>query len=111
MRDVYLATVKQRLIEARAEHGFSQRELARRSGVSVEAVRCFENGTRNPTLGTLHDLALALEMDPAALLALGPPSGPDATVRLRQILDGQPQPVIDAVTACARAIVRNLSSS
>lgn len=101
----FLDQVGQRLTEARAERGLSQRELAAVSGVSTEAVRCFENGTRNPSLGTLHDLAEAMHIEVAELTKRAPPEA-DPVARLRRALEGQPAPVLEAATTCARAITK-----
>lgn len=106
----FLDRVGRRLAETRAERGLSQRELSSCSGVSTEAIRCFENGTRNPTLGTLHDLALALGIGVAELVAGEGPQR-DLLAKLRRALNGQPEEVIDATTACARAVTRAVEAT
>ena len=49
-----------RLLAARAAAGLSQEELARRSGISQEAISVLERGGGNPTMRTLERLARAL---------------------------------------------------
>lgn len=46
----------------------TQERLANLSHVSVQLVRRLEAGTSNPTLGTLHAIAAALETSVAQLL-------------------------------------------
>jgi transcriptional regulator with XRE-family HTH domain len=46
----------------------TQEDLATRAGVSVQIVRRIEAGTANPTLGTLHAVATALDISWANLL-------------------------------------------
>jgi transcriptional regulator with XRE-family HTH domain len=50
-----------RLRELRTAAGFTQRELAKRSGTSSAAISNFEAGNNAPTLGTLLRLADSLE--------------------------------------------------
>lgn len=53
----------------RREKGFTQESFAEVSGVPQQYVSGLENGKRNPTVLTLHHLAAALGVKPAALLA------------------------------------------
>lgn len=48
------------LREARLRAGLSRRELAQASGVSESTIRLYENGTREPRLGTAVKLAHSL---------------------------------------------------
>ena len=52
----------------RERSGLTQEEVAARSQVSVQMVRRLEAGTSNPTLGTLHAIAVALNTNLASLL-------------------------------------------
>jgi len=56
------------LREHRADLGVTQEGLASRAGVSVQMVRRLEAGTANPTLGTLHAVATALDLSWTDLL-------------------------------------------
>jgi DNA-binding XRE family transcriptional regulator len=61
-----------RLRELRRAAGLSQPGLAEASGVAVSTIREFEQGRREPTLGTLLKLAAGLS---ASLSAFDPPPG------------------------------------
>lgn len=50
-----------RLTVARQLRGFTKKALAERSGVSAPAITQFETATNNPTLDTVHEMALALD--------------------------------------------------
>jgi transcriptional regulator with XRE-family HTH domain len=52
----------------RMHKGFSQVELARRSGVSQPAISQIESGTKTPTLDTLRKLAKALGVPVSELI-------------------------------------------
>lgn len=51
--------------ELREQHGWTQRELGERVGVSGHAVWCWESGTKIPSVPTLRKLAgvFSLPMD------------------------------------------------
>ena len=53
----------------RRAKGLSQEELAARSGYSQQYLSGLERGRRNPTIVTLHELALALGVGHLDLLA------------------------------------------
>lgn len=53
----------------REQAGLTQEDVAATSEVSVQLIRRLEAGKSNPTLGTLHAVALALGTNMAALLA------------------------------------------
>ena len=53
----------------RRERGFTQEEVAVRSGFSQQYISSLEQGRRNPTVVTLHELAQALGVGPLDLLA------------------------------------------
>lgn len=44
----------------RKEKGLTQEQLAERSGLSQQYISGLENGQRNPTILTLHELAVAM---------------------------------------------------
>lgn len=102
-RREFLELVGRRLTDAREARGLSQRALAREAGLSPDAVSRFESGDRSPTLGTLHDLAVALDLHVAELLIED--SGRDPLQKMRLVLDGQPPQVIEAAEKCAAAVV------
>ena len=56
-------TVGERLARARRERGFTQAELAHRTGVPQPSISAIERGHANPTLDTLQSLARGLELE------------------------------------------------
>lgn len=64
MRQLVGANVKRLRIAA----GLSQREVADRMGVDRSYVSGLEQGQRNPTVITLWQLSIALDVEPAVLL-------------------------------------------
>lgn len=58
------------LRQARARAGFTQRELARRTGVSQSVIAAYESGAREPSLATLAAMVEAAGI--SLTLALGP---------------------------------------
>ena len=54
--------VGQRLRHLRTKQGYSLRALAERSGLNVNTLSLIENGKTSPSVSTLHQLALALEV-------------------------------------------------
>lgn len=54
--------VGRRLRELRSEKGFSIRDLARISGLNVNTLSMIENGKNSPSLETLQQLSISLEM-------------------------------------------------
>jgi len=61
-----IVDVGQRLRAIRAEHGLTIRDLARRSGLNVNTLSMIENGKASPSVETLQQLSLALEIPIAA---------------------------------------------
>ncbi|MFC9966286.1 helix-turn-helix domain-containing protein [Nocardia ignorata] len=60
--------VSANLRAARARSGITQEELARRSGVSANAITRYERGVRDPRVGQLVRLARALHVLPSSLI-------------------------------------------
>ncbi|MCC5611720.1 helix-turn-helix transcriptional regulator [Nostoc sp. CHAB 5834] len=54
----------------RKEKGLTQEALAEKSGLSQQYISGLENGQRNPTIVTLYELAVALEVRPLDLLSV-----------------------------------------
>ncbi len=57
-----------RIRKLRLEHGWSQRELGRRVGLTNGAISLIESGSRKPRMETVYALADALEVGPGELL-------------------------------------------
>jgi transcriptional regulator with XRE-family HTH domain len=53
---------------ARASHGLSQQELARRCGLSRTEISLFERRARSPRLEMIVALSKALDLEPGDLL-------------------------------------------
>lgn len=51
------------MLRYRAKHSISQRELARRCGLSLQTVNSVENGTQNPSRLTAEKIRILLEQD------------------------------------------------
>lgn len=56
----------------RLERGLSKKELAKKAGLSAALLTYYENGSRQPGVGSLNALAKALSISPALLLENGP---------------------------------------
>jgi len=63
-----LKRMAKRLKTLRAARGWSQADLAERSGVSKVHIARIETSQREPTLGVIEKLASALRVKPGALL-------------------------------------------
>lgn len=59
-----------RLRQLRTQHGISQDQLARRTGIHPTAIGRLEHGRREPTLKTILRLAHGLNLHPTELLTL-----------------------------------------
>lgn len=57
-----------KLRAARDKRGLTQEELGKLAGFSVSHIYRLENGTREPRLSTIADLAKALKLDPTELI-------------------------------------------
>ena len=64
--------VGQRLRLLRDERGISMRALARRSGLSANALSMIERGLTSPSVSTLHKLAVALQVPIVAFFRQDP---------------------------------------
>jgi XRE family transcriptional regulator, aerobic/anaerobic benzoate catabolism transcriptional regulator len=67
-----LEEVGRRVRKLREQRGYTQRELASRSNLSVRFLAQLEHGDGNISLARFADVAAALGMDPGALLAAAP---------------------------------------
>lgn len=59
-----------RIKELRRERGLTQQQLGDQINVTKVSICCYENGTRNPTLQTLTDLAEFFGVDLAYFLGM-----------------------------------------
>lgn len=57
-----------RIKETRQARGITQSELARRVGLATVTIRQYENGSREPRLDTIKQIATALDVQPEYLL-------------------------------------------
>ncbi len=64
--------VGRKLRELRTRQGFSLRALALRSGLNVNTLSLVENGKSSPSVSTLHQLALALQVPISVFFASAP---------------------------------------
>jgi transcriptional regulator with XRE-family HTH domain/predicted Fe-Mo cluster-binding NifX family protein len=64
--------VGRRLRELRTRRGFSLRSLADHSGLNINTLSLIENGKSSPSVGTLHLLALALDVPISAFFEAEP---------------------------------------
>lgn len=99
MNDHNITTLGQRLTDVRKRRGWSQRELARTSGVSLSLIRKIEQGERdNMRLETLRRLAMALKVPTSSFVRRPETEDADAHTAeswedVRRALYGQlPQP-------------------
>lgn len=56
----------------RRDLGWTQEQLAERSGLSQQYISGLENGLRNPTVLTIYELAVSLGVKPEALIGSNP---------------------------------------
>ena len=56
-------TLQERMIQYRAKHDISQRELAEKVGVSVQTINSVENGTQTPAKVTQAKIELVIGKD------------------------------------------------
>lgn len=88
--------------------GLTQPQLAERAGLSLDGVLRIEKGRTAASVVTLFQIAAALGCDvPALFQKAGRASRRRrSTDDVLALLEGQPDEVIEAAAACARAIVR-----
>jgi XRE family aerobic/anaerobic benzoate catabolism transcriptional regulator len=80
--DRLLAVTGRRIRDSRLERGWTLRQLAEHSGVSTRFLTQIESGRANLSVRRLADVATALELSPAALLAETPSPAPPPVVAL-----------------------------
>lgn len=62
--------IGQRIVEIRTKKGLSQSDLARACNKDRQAIEKLENGKSNPTLYTLLEISVALEVSLTELVKL-----------------------------------------
>lgn len=67
--EAVVRAVLSRLVEARKTAGMSQERLAEISGIDLGVISRAENQVRIPGMASILDMAQALKLDPAKLLA------------------------------------------
>ncbi len=72
---------------ARERAGLSKRELARRAHTSAAALVTYEQGTRDPSVGTLDRIVRAAGSDMRIVVRRQGPDPVVAETRLRQVLE------------------------
>jgi XRE family aerobic/anaerobic benzoate catabolism transcriptional regulator len=80
--DRLLAAAGRRVREHRLARGWTLRQLSEHSGVSARFLTQIESGRANLSVRRLADLATALDVSPAALLAEAPAAAPPPVVAL-----------------------------
>ena len=61
-KDKLKKLIGKRIVELREQKGWNQSDLARACGKDRQAIEKIENGKVNPTLYSLYEIALALEI-------------------------------------------------
>lgn len=95
----------ERVKALRAEHGFSQVDLAERAQISEEWVRRIERGAAAPSFQTIHALATALDVGYAELFAETAPQGAEA--RFAAALEGLDEDAVRWLINGARLLRRH----
>jgi putative transcriptional regulator len=62
--------VGQRIVQLRAEKGWSQADLARACNKDRQSIERMENGTVSPSLYSLYEISLVLEKSVSELLMI-----------------------------------------
>lgn len=88
----------------RQRHGLTQAQLAEKVGTSPSYIGHLERGDREPSLLTLEELSLALQVQPGELLVLRPPTD-DVTFagEIDELLRGRSSDDVALVARLARA--------
>ena len=79
--------IAQRLRSVRERHGLSQRQLARRAGVSNATVSLIEHGRTNPSLGMLKRILDAVPLSMGAFFADQAPQPPQVFFASEQLVE------------------------
>src|SRR2546423_5353251 len=103
----YLAVLGERVREARAKRGTSRKLLARDSGVSERYLAQLEGGQGNVSILLLRQIAAALNVPPAELLAEDPDEAVELTLTT-QFLKRLPRHTLAAVRS---RLVRDYGSA
>lgn len=74
------------LREARRRRGWSQSQLARRSGVSQSVISAYESGSREPSVAALRRIGRAMDLE-LVFVSARAPRGPDPSVMAKQLED------------------------
>jgi transcriptional regulator with XRE-family HTH domain len=82
--NIPLVDVGQRLREIRTDYNLTIRDLARKSGLNVNTLSMIENGKTSPSVETLRQLSLALEIPMAAFFEEPPPQNKVAYYKASQ---------------------------
>ena len=82
-RERWRTALGERVRSLRDERRLTRAELAEKSGLSLRFLADVEGGRANPSLGSLHDLAGALDVDVVTLLERPARSRPVALLGLR----------------------------
>ena len=109
-----MSTIGQRIKAERERQGLSQKELARRAGVSQPGLSAIESSTKSPNVDTVTLLARALRMKVSTLLGEDEkaPSEAEGAQAIRDVLEdagvimpGQElnRAQVDALTEFAKA--------
>ncbi len=62
--------IKIKLAEAIKQSGLTQAEIARRTGVKQPQICCYVKGTKMPSLDTLANMCVALDLDANEILCV-----------------------------------------
>ena len=67
-KDLLSKKIGKRIVDLRTEKGLNQSELARLCAKDRQAIEKIENGKVNPTIFSLYEVSVALEVDLYELL-------------------------------------------
>lgn len=71
-----------RLAGLRKQHNLTQAQLAERIGIHIVQLRRYEDGSSQPTLDVIREIATAAQVSPGVLLFGEDERGPDDDLRL-----------------------------
>lgn len=69
---ITIEMIRERLIEAIRQSGYTQTELAKRLGIKQSQISCYVHGKKLPALDTLANLCKILDADANYILCLDP---------------------------------------